>query len=353
MNLIQVSPRYPPSTGGIERHVREISERLADAGHSVTVVTMGDTWRTVQEERNGVSIVRLPGIAPGNGYHVVPAVMTTVRRRQPDLVHAHGYHSFPLLFAWVAAIRHVPFVATPHYLGPASGGRRILHGVYRPVGRLPLQYADECIAVSEWEHQALRDSFGIDASVIPNGIDVDRYANADPDHPSEPYIISASRLVKSKGVQYLIKALDEIPDIRLKITGTGPYKDELKRLARNVGIASRVDFLGYVSEDRLARLYAGAAVHVTLSDFECYGLTVGESLAAGTPVVVHDVTALSEWTDASGCLGVQKRDPKTVAAAIRAAIGIRTDPSELNTWNEVVERLLDDVYSPRLDEIRQ
>ncbi|MWV64981.1 glycosyltransferase [Halorubrum sp. JWXQ-INN 858] len=351
MNILQVSPRYPPATGGIERHVKEISERLVDAGHSVTVVTMGDTWRTVRERENGVSIVRVPGVAPNNDYHVAPTVALAIRRHRPDLVHAHGYHSFPLLFAAAGAIRHVPFVATPHYLGPVSGLRGILHGVYRPVGRFPLQYADECIAVSEWEQRALRDSFGVDARVVPNGIDVDRYACANPHPSSEPYILSASRLVQSKGVQYVIEALDELPELQLKITGTGQYERELRRVARKAGVTSRVDFLGYVSEDRLASLYAGAMVHVTLSDFECYGLTVGESLAAGTPVVVHDVTALSEWTDLSGCLGVRERDPETVAGAIHEATDLRPDPTELTTWDEVVGRLLKDVYSPLLDEV--
>ena len=352
MNVLQVSPRYPPATGGIERHVKEISERLINSGHSVTVVTMGDTWRTIREERNGVSIVRVPGVAPNDNYHMAPTVALAVRRRRPDIVHAHGYHSFPLLFAAAAALRRVPFVVTPHYLGPASGVRGVLHGLYHPIGRLPLRKAEQCIAVSKWERRALRDVFGVDARVVPNGIDVDRYTRAEPHTTSKAYILSAGRLVESKGIQYVIEALGELPELRLKITGTGPYESDLQQVARNAGVESRVEFLGYVSEDRLASLYSGATAHITLSDFECYGLTVGESLAAGTPVVVHDTTALSEWTDVPGCLGVQERDPTTVAVAIREAVRLQPDPTELTTWDEVVERLSEDVYLPLVEEVR-
>ncbi len=344
MRIVQVSPRYPPATGGIERHVRAVSERLAARGHDVAVVTMGDGWRTRREVIDGVTVVRVPGLAPGNAYHFAPTVATALRGRDPDVVHAHGYHSLPLLFAGLGTPRNAPLVATPHYLGHATGVRGVLHSAYRPFGRFSLRRARTVVAVSDWERTRLREELGIDAIVVPNGVDVDSFAGATPHRSASPYLLSAGRLVESKGVQHAIAALDRLPEYELTITGTGPYEPELRRTAREAGVDDRVEFLGYVSEERLRRLYAGAEVHVTLSEFECYGLTVGESLAAGTPAVVYDRTALSDWTRFRGCLGVDDRAPDSVADAIRAVRGREPDPTALVDWDRVVDRLVDEAY---------
>ncbi len=344
MNIIQVSPRYPPVTGGIERHVRAISKRLTDRGHDVTVITVGYGWRTKRETIDGVTIIRVPGIAPNNSYHIAPSVATEVRQADVDVVHAHGYHSLPLLFAGIGRSRDTGFVATPHYLGHATGVRGLLHTIYRPFGRIPLQHANKILAVSEWERNKLNEELKIDASVIPNGIDVEKFAGAEPYPSSSPYVLSAGRLVKSKGVEHVIRSLAEIPDLHLKITGTGPDEERLRKVARKSGVEMRVKFLGYVSEEQLAELYAGADVHVTLSEFECYGLTVGESLAAGTPVVVYNRTALSDWTHMKGCLGVDDRTPETVATTISSIRGCTTNPDQLIRWEEITQRLVDEVY---------
>lgn len=342
MHILQVSPRYPPATGGIERHVKEITERLSSRGHDVSVLTTGDGLRTSTDTVSGTKVTRVPTIAPGGGYHISPMIATRVRKHDADLVHAHGYHSFPLLFGALGA-GDKRLVATPHYLGHGSGLRGVLHDLYRPVGEFALHSADEVIAVSDWERDQLSADFDIDPRVIPNGIDVEGFSSADPHQSTDPYIFCASRLVESKGIQYVIDALVELPEYELYISGTGPYREALEERAIERGVEERVRFVGYVSDDRLQSLFAGAVCHVTLSEFECYGLTPGESLAAGTPVVVYDRTALSDWTNYEGCIGVDHRDPKTVAQAIRTAADHTPSPAEVPRWDDVVDRI-DDVY---------
>lgn len=338
MKILQVSPRYPPATGGIERHVRSLSERLAKRGHEVSVLTTTTGLRKEKEIQNDVKVQRIPAIAPKNEFHFTPLISPLVYFSSADIVHAHGYHSFPLVFATLGA-RNIPTVLTPHYLGSNSGVRGVLHKMYQPIGGRTLRSAKKVIAVSRWESNELSADFGIDPEIIPNGIDVEWFSAADPYDFGQPYILCASRLVENKGIQYVIDSLTKLPDYHLIITGEGPYKEQLSNRVREQGLQNKVMFFGYVSEDKLRSLYAGAECHILLSDFECYGLTPGESLAAGTPVVVYDQTALSDWKDHKGCVAVTERDPETVADAIRETSKKSVSVGKIERWEDVTDKI--------------
>lgn len=347
MKILQVTPRYPPQSGGVETHVEEISEELVKRGHEVVVVT-ADARRggKQQERRNGVFVRRYRGIAPGGKIHICPQILAAVRRSDADLVHAHNYHSFPLLFA---ALNVGPrrFVVTTHYHGGSANSvlDRLL-SPYRPVGRWAVRRADEVVAVSEWEREQLASDFGVDATVIPNGIDVERFANADPVARERLYLLSVGRLEEYKGVQHLLRALPELPEYELLVAGSGPYREKLERVTRELGVEDRVEFLGYVDEDALPGLYAGADVYVTLSEFEAYGMTVAEALAAGTPCVVRDAGALADWVEVEGVRGIGDADPQTVARTIDSIEDAHSIPARLVSWQEVTDRLLRMVYEP-------
>lgn len=341
MRVLQVTPRYPPRTGGVETHVREVSERLLDRGHDVTVVT-ADAQRGLRtrERVNGVDVVRHRGVAPDGAFHVAPGVARTVRRLDADVVHAHNYHSVPLLFA-ALAVGDAAFVATPHYHGgSASGVRDALLSLYRLPGGWALRRADAVLAVSEWERDRLEAAFDLDvAAVVPNGLDVARFADATPERRDGPYLFSIGRLEAYKGVQHLVRALPELPAYDLVVAGAGPDRETLEGVAREAGVADRVEFLGFVDADRVPGLYAGAAAHVTLSSFEAYGMTVAESLAAGTPCVVRRAGALREWARREDCVGVDDVSPASVADAVRTAAGRSTSTDGLLTWDDVTDEL--------------
>lgn len=340
MKILQVTPRYPPQSGGVETHVKEISERLVRRGHEVTVVT-GDAGGNVatREMRNGVAVRRNHGVAPGGAFHVSPGVAQSVQKLNAELVHAHNYHSLPVLFA-ALSVGDARFVITPHYHGgSASDLRNRLHSLYRPLGKWALRRADTVVAVSKWEAKQLADDFRVDATVVPNGLNVARFADANPEERSQPYLLCVGRLEEYKGVQHAIMALPSIPDYDLLVAGNGAYRDELERSAREAGVASRVTFLDYVDSDRLPGLYAGAEAFLALSSFEAYGMTVGEALAAGTPCVVRERGALVEWADRDGVVGVDSVSPEAVAKAVAVALTQVPQPESLPTWDAVVEDL--------------
>lgn len=341
MNILQVTPRYPPHTGGVETHVAEISERLAARGHDVTVFT-ADAGDDVPRRhvREGVRVRRFRGFAPGGAFHVAPGIAPAVRRADPDVIHAHNYHSLPAFFAALGA-RDARFVVTPHYHGgSASDFRDRLLSLYRPLGGWALDRADEVLAVSEWERNRLRSDFGVEATVIPNGLHVERFGEATPDERDRPYLLCVGRLEEYKGVQHAIGALSELPEYDLLVAGSGDFRDELQRVASKAGVAERVEFLGFVADERLPGLYAGASAYLLLSSFEAYGMTVAEALASGTPCVVRTGSALDDWASNAGVAAIDRPSPEAVAEAVGEVRERDPDATDLLDWGEVAERVV-------------
>ncbi len=95
MDILQVAPRYPPQSGGVENQVQQISERLVDRGHDVTVVT-ADTGDKVEHRtrQNGVGVRRYRSLAPNDTMHFCPQIAAAVRTIDVEIVHAHNNHSF-------------------------------------------------------------------------------------------------------------------------------------------------------------------------------------------------------------------------------------------------------------------
>ena len=285
-------------------------------------------------------------MAPGGAFHIAPGVLRAVRT-DADVVHAHNIHSLPLPFATLASSTRT--VATPYYHGAsASGWRNVLWRGYRPIAGLALRRAAAVTAVSEWEKSMLADDFDINADVIPIGLNVEKFRNAEPVERDRPYLLCVARLETYKGVHHVIEALSKIPEYDLVVAGDGPYRGELESLARELDVAGRVEFLGNVDHGDLPSYYAGAEVYLSLSEFESYGITVAEALASGTPCVVRKGSALDEWTSQRGCTGLTDVTPDTVNEAINRVRNSHPPRSAAPEWNRVVDQFLG-VYTASVD----
>ena len=113
----------------------------------------------------------------------------------------------------------------------------------------------------------------------------DGIEDAEPEPPSPPYLAAAGRLVRMKGFQRLIPLMRLLPEVDLRIAGTGPYEAKLRALAADV---PNVKFEGLLGGQGLARLFHGARAVVVPSLFpETFGYVVLEAFAVRTPVIVH------------------------------------------------------------------
>jgi len=118
MRILQICPRYYPDIGGVEEHVKNISERLAKK-HDVTVFTTDPSRKLPKQETiNGVKIRRFKSWAPNEAYYFSRELKKCLMEDSYsfDIMHAHSYHAFPALYAAQAKGSN-KLVFTPHYHG--------------------------------------------------------------------------------------------------------------------------------------------------------------------------------------------------------------------------------------------
>lgn len=300
MRIAYISPRYAPFIGGVETHVAEIASRVAAQGHHVEVLTQeSDRSLPPSEVIDGVTVRRFLVPLPSRNYAFAPRLWAYLRRHGAgyDIVHAHSYHALPSLGAALTNCR--PLVFTPHYHGTGhSPLRRLLHGPYHLVGARIFARANRVICVSKAEAALVCRHFPRAAArvtVIPNGVEVEALRAAAPYPDARTIILSAGRLEEYKNVQLIIQALAYLDAAcALIVTGDGPARSLLEETAARAGVRDRVEFLGRIDEGALHRWFRTAAVYVSMSRHEAFGITLLEGLAAGAGVVASDIPAYRE-----------------------------------------------------------
>ena len=346
VKILQVCHEYYPHIGGVETHVKEISERLVAKGYDVTVLTTcpRDDFRT-EEVINGVNVRRFRSWAPNGAYYFSSSLKKYLAENSKnyDIIHAHNYHAFPALYA-VQAKGKNKLVFTGHYHGTAhSFIRKILFKPYQYIANSIFKRADKVICVSNYEKKLVAKKVGISEKkiiVIPNGVNLGEFKHQK--KMGSKKLLYVGRLEKYKGIQYLLRSLPYLDqDVFLDIVGKGPYEDALLDLVKTLGIASRVKFHHDLPRTELIKMYTNAGLFVLLSSNESFGLSVAEALAAKTPCIVANTSALIEWVDNKNCFGLNYPPAAyDTATLIKSTLGKTVRNATIADWNGVVNRLI-------------
>jgi glycosyltransferase involved in cell wall biosynthesis len=349
MRILQVCQRYFPYYGGVEEHVRQISERLAKE-NEVEVCTTDPSGSLARTEFvNGVEVKRFDCYAPNDAFYFSSAMKRYLKDNSEsfDVVHAHNYHAFPALYA-AQTKKGKKLVFTPHYHG--KGGtffRSLLHKSYKFFGGEVFAKADKVVCVSNYERNLLSKNFGkIDGKVvlIPNGVNLDEFKGLKERKGDSHLVLTVGRLEQYKGVQHLVRVMPKLArDVVLNVVGEGVYLGTLVKLVKKLSVENRVRFFQKLSREDILQKYVEAGVFALLSEGESYGLTVAEALLCGTPCIVANTSALTDWVDNKNCYGVDYPiDQNRLKVLIEKLMGQRV--SELTApildWNDVTERLL-------------
>lgn len=182
------------------------------------------------------------------------------------------------------------------------------HPFCRAIETLALACSDVVVVCSEAMRAELKKRvraykipFHNNIQLVKNGVDVDTFRPAEDEESSDDgYILYAGRLVRQKGVEYLLRALpyvnEKFPGTPLKIVGDGRLRNALEKLRDCLLLPKeQVEFLGHVtSRAELAKLYQQASVVVVPSIYEPFGMTALEAMACGRPVIASRVGGLEE-----------------------------------------------------------
>jgi len=352
--------------GGVQNHVRDLAETLIGLGHQVSVVGPADddaalppyvvsAGRAVPVPYNG-SVARL---AFG------PLSAARVRRwlasGRFDVLHVHEPFSPSLSMLAVLSARG-PVVATFHTAMTRSRALVAAQGVLQLVS----EKITGRIAVSELARKVQVEHLGNSAWEIPNGVDVARFATAEPlpGWPGDGGAVGfLGRFTESrKGFPLLRDAFALVaadrPGLRLLVAGRGDSDDVVEDLPAD--IRERIVFLGMVSDVDKARMLRSVDVYVAPNTGgESFGMILTEAMAAGTPVVASDLDAFRRVLDGgrAGCL-FPNGDVKALAdnlaqlldsPALRADLAARARAAvAAYDWPVVTTRILE-VYATAIE----
>ncbi len=305
----------PTRQGGIERHVEELSTRLAAMqGMEVFVYVRERTTGPVPETFKGVHLVKTPSIPTKNLEaisHTFFSVMHALFVIRPDVYHFHAVG--PSTLAWIPRIfaPKALVVSTFHcrdqfHLKWSAFARAYLKFGEWASARLPHM----TIAVSRGIQELCAKSFRRIALYIPNGVQVTLTDKSDLlagfGLEKRRYVVAISRLVKHKRVHDVIRAFKAMlknDGFDLAVVGGGAYTEayekELKDLAAD---EPRVKLLGMQTGEAFAQLLNNAALFVTASEAEGLPITLLEAAAAGVPILASDIPEHREVLDGEGRL---------------------------------------------------
>ena len=295
MNILFCSVPFRPSIGGIETVSALLAERFDRLGHSVVLVT---ATAGSEIDAEGFRVVRRP-----------TAVQLFELVRWADVVF---HNNISLRFAWPQLLLRRPWVVAHHTWIPQAGLAAWLK-------RRVLRYASH-IAVS----RAVADSLPVPCAVVPNPYADDIFISGGNARRTGE-LVFVGRLVSDKGLDILLDALARLAKlgqhIGLTVIGEGPEAQALRRQARALGIAGRVNFIGRrVGAELVAALNAHRVLVVPSVWEEPFGVVVLEAMACGCVPLVARSGGLPDAVGACGMV-VPRGDPEALAQGVGKLIG--------------------------------
>lgn len=362
MKVLHLGKFYPPAKGGMETILALICERTAQ--HVRNRVIVGNSRPSTVEDRYGsIEVLRVAALTRIGAVAVCPRMPFDLAREDADVIVLHEPNPMALVAYFLARPKGRLIVWYHSDVIRPSWRYRLF---YRPFLRFALSRAVRIVVSSPTlgaSAPALQD-FQAKCQVIPFGVE----ARTREDLPAtlaraaeirreanQAIVLFVGRLVPYKGVAVLLEALAGLDAVAL-IVGEGPLRVRLEEQARELGVASRVRFLGSVDDDELAALYRACNVFVlpSVTRQEAFGVVQLEAMAAGKPVVSTDLGTGVGWVNRDGETGYVV-PPRDVRALHDAIARLLSDPALQRSMGEAaakrirsgftLERMIDDTLS--------
>ncbi len=319
MRILFVTDQYLPMVGGVPSVVHRLATNLVTRGHHVWVVAPSATRHSSHSLEQNVHVYRFASfewpLYEGQRIPLWPFPMMhkLLATLDPDVIHIHSPIVLGTLAQLMGRSLRKPIVATNHYLSvntlPAlasvplvGNGIRLcthayLSGLY---SRCTFITSPTLTGLNLLHAQGLRKP----SAVISNGIDMRQFSPGPSDAslrkrlqlPQEQLLVlHVNRLSSEKRVEVLLRAIPHVhSNAHFVLAGTGPDSKRLRKLALQLGIAHRVSFTGYVSDEDLLALRREATLFVIPSEAELQSLSTMEAMACGLPVIAANACALPE-----------------------------------------------------------
>ncbi len=329
-------------------------------GHQVTVVTSKIPRNSPKSEnKEGVKIIRLTTPAIVSGFPLMPNLFLKLSAisKEADIIHAHiNSPSIIETAAFVSQISNRPLVVTYHAdpiiqdlnIEVSRFFKTILGIFLKKSIDLVLKSARKIIVTTPLyrEKSNFLKDYLHKAVVVPNSIDIDFFREQNPqiiqnlkneyNIKNKRIILFVGRLVKYKGIEYLLKAMKTVistfKNSCLLIVGDGPLRNNLEYLSSDMNLKSNIFFVGNVNNRILRNIYRIADLFVlpSISNSEGFGIVLLEAMVHAKPVVASNVGGI----------------PHIVKNGFNGLLVAPRDYKELA--NRIIDLLSDDVNSQKL-----
>jgi glycosyltransferase involved in cell wall biosynthesis len=294
--LLNARAAARPELGGVERWARELAARLPKVGP--------------------YEVIRPPTALSHRAGHAWEQAVLPVKARKAQLL-LNPANLAPIAFPRnVVVIHDAAALRDPTWYSPAYAAlqRRLLP--------LVATRARLVVTVSEFSRRELQALLGVDAKVVPGGVDERFRPDADPDparaalNLSRPYVLTVASRTARKNLASLTATARRLETQGIELVAAGGGRPQFRSDDAPAGVRA----LGHVPDDHLPGLYAGAAAFVLPSLYEGFGLTCLEAMACAVPVVAARAGALPEIC-ADAARYADPRDQAGLADAVEAALG--------------------------------
>lgn len=299
--------------GGLEKHVIDLANGLADHGHEVLLVC---DPRMSGRVVPGVRVVEVDSDHSRKNPVLLYRVYKAVANFSPQVLHAHGRKGMQVAMR-IRPFLHCAVIGSVHNNRPRRNER--------------LERLDRVVCVS----RGVAAGLGVaNASVIYNGIHRPAMVRTGRlEERSRPagaalQLLAVGRLVRDKGFDVLLDAVAQLDGVGLRIAGDGPERARLEQRTWELGLQARVTWLGY--REDVPALMADADLLVIASRNEGFAYVFAEALMCHLPVVSTDVPIANEVLPPE--LLCPAGDPAALAACIRRVQA--AGPAQLDQWFE-------------------
>jgi rhamnosyl/mannosyltransferase len=291
-SILHIGKFYPPHSGGMESHLRDLAVRQARVDH-VRIIVSSDVQRTHTDEVDGAHIHRVARLMTVASMPVCPGLCTAIRSAPADLVHLHTPNPGAAL-AFLRSHHSGKLIITHH---ADTIGRKVLRRFSDPFVVRAMERASRIIVTSKryLESSAELAPFRDKCRVIPLGIDLPVRTPASVGEANKlraqfghRILLAVGRLVSYKGFDVLIRAMRQV-DAHLLLVGAGPLAAQLASVAAAAGVSRKVSMLDRVRD--LSPYFAAASIFIlpSVTRAEAFGIVQVEAMAAGLPIINTDL----------------------------------------------------------------
>lgn len=333
MKICMYTSEFPPDVGGISTYVYNLSKRLVERGHEVTVITRG-TWRkTYCEEIEGISVYRVRFIpffpSPFKIHQIYVNKLLKSLKFDFDLIHLHGTlmpvepvfnNSLPVVFtSHGASKKKLDFMEakTLHFFIV-----KLLRNHLFKLEQEIVEKSDMLTAVSNSCADEFRAYHSIkkEITIVHNGVDTNFFVPSK-NRSNLRSVIYTGRFEVFKGLSDLIECsgivCKKYPDVKFILVGSGTILDSLKKQVSKLKLENNIIFTGSLSKSQIIEYYQNATIFVLPSYREGFPTSLMEAMSCGIPSIATNVEGSAELIkDGENGLLVPQKNPEKLAESV-------------------------------------